>query len=1517
MTFIIFCLLDASLAGDWPCWRFDAGRRASTEDAVPADLKLQWTRDLPRPKAAWPESQTKLQFDASYEPIVIGQALIVPSMVSDKVTAYETRSGKERWRFYADGPVRFAAAGWRDRVFFVSDDGFLYCLNVKDGTVAWKFRGGPQDRHVLGNERLISMWPARGAPVVFDDKVYFAAGIFGFMGIFIHALDAETGKVIWTNSGSGSSYQTHQHGSPAFAGVSPQGYLAATDEYLLVSGGRSVPGVYERRTGKFLYFHVSSRQFGKGPGGFGVTATENLFFNGACVYGLRDGRGYHRFHEAVHDGQDAYFAHSDLICSASPRANESMGRLGTKTQQFSMQTTLEAKCEIPPGRIFFKAKNLLFCATKDGTLLAYNSDELKPAKQAVEEQAPPKVLKVTEKDLDPFAEDEQFEVEIEFELDEQDADEPEQDPEEIKVSPPMTPAWQARIQGEPWSMLPGDDRVFVVTKEGKLHCFGQQEILTSHYSVEVQEPLPIEEKWTEKIDKRLPGINDTRGTCLVLGLTTGKLIHSLLEHSQFHIVVVERDAEKVAAFRRRLDARGIYGRRVAIHPGDPFSFRFPPYLATLIVCESLPDDGLDEKRVNDLVNALRPYGGIAYFPANETLEAILRNASKEMPELQLATGGGFLRVNRRGPLPNAGRWTHQYADAANSVVSYDWRVRTPLGLLWFGGPSNDLILPRHGHGPNPQVVGGRLFIEGPDILRATDVYTGRLLWQREIPNIGKYYDNTGHHPGANEIGSNYVSQEDSVYVMTPSHCMRLDPATGKTIKEFVIPAPDGQQPPKWGFMTVRGELLVAAVSPLSVAMPRPVRAVPQLDFFIPQGAEWHFLAGEHPADDWIDPEYQAQVEGANLEAQDEPFGLDGAKWKSGKAGFGFGDGDDRTELKDMHGKYSVVYIRTDFVIQDPVKIPHLVLAIRYDDAFIAYLNGKEVIRKGVGEGRGKSASKKSGHEARGFDVFEIKNAQELLRTGNNVLAIEGHNRRPGSSDFTLDPALGVPKAEEAEVSPQKKEEDEEEDELKPVVNLEDVPKLKLNTDYASGSRQLICMNRITGKVLWTRKAAHNFRHNAIVLSKDKVFCIDKLSDAKLSQLKRRGYEPKDEAVLYALDSKTGEVVWKANENVIGAWLGYSVIGTWLGYSEEHDVLIQAGSQARDRARDEAGKGMMARRGADGSVLWSDKDKRPGGPCILHHGTIITQGAALDLLTGEPRMRRNPLTGEEVPWSFRRNYGCNTAIASEHLITFRSAAAGYFDLRADGGTGNLGGFRTGCSSNLIAADGVLNAPDYTRTCACAYQVQTSLAMVHMPDAEMWTFNHIKSGKGSSIERVGINFGAPGDRRAPNGTLWLEYPVVGGPSPPIDVTVNATSETDKTAAEETINPKLANPPVQYFRHHQSVIKGGPHRWVTSSGMTNVRNLRVGIGEAADEGSFTIRIYFAETQADLKEPRTFSVSIQGKPALDNFTPSAAAGGLFRGIMHEFKGIPVRDSLSISFSPAEGSGGPPILCGIELLKE
>ena len=82
------------------------------------------------------------------------------------------------------------------------------------------------------------------------------------------------------------------------------------------------------------------------------------------------------------------------------------------------------------------------------------------------------------------------------------------------------------------------------------------------------------------------------------------------------------------------------------------------------------------------------------------------------------------------------------------------------------------------------------------------------------------------------------------------------------------------------------------------------------------------------------------------------------------------------------------------------------MAVSYDDAFIAYLNGKEVLRVGVDRGRGDTAKGFHSHEAKGeARFFSLKKSKGLFRKGSNVISIEGHNANLNSSDFTLDPFL--------------------------------------------------------------------------------------------------------------------------------------------------------------------------------------------------------------------------------------------------------------------------------------------------------------------------------------------------------------------------------------------------------------------------------------------------------------------------------------------------------------------------------
>ena len=77
---------------------------------------------------------------------------------------------------------------------------------------------------------------------------------------------------------------------------------------------------------------------------------------------------------------------------------------------------------------------------------------------------------------------------------------------------------------------------------------------------------------------------------------------------------------------------------------------------------------------------------------------------------------------------------------------------------------------------------------------------------------------------------------------------------------------------------------------------------------------------------------------------------------------------------------------------------------------------------------------------------------------------------------------------------------------------------------------------------------------------------------------------------------------------------------------------------------------------------------------MYKATFWKSQGAFSLLDGSPVTIANPLTGKLQPWCFSRTNGCGTAVAAEHMLTFRAGAAGLYDLQAHSGTGNFGGFR---------------------------------------------------------------------------------------------------------------------------------------------------------------------------------------------------------------------------------------------------
>ncbi len=112
----------------------------------------------------------------------------------------------------------------------------------------------------------------------------------------------------------------------------------------------------------------------------------------------------------------------------------------------------------------------------------------------------------------------------------------------------------------------------------------------------------------------------------------------------------------------------------------------------------------------------------------------------------------------------------------------------------------------------------------------------------------------------------------------------------------------------------------------------------------------------------------------------------------------------------MYGQNQTCYIRIPFRVNADVldSLESLRLNVRYDDAFVAYLNGTEIGRVGVTGTPQWDSQADSNHEAAGGTVdvaLDITNAIGRLHAGDNLLAIQGLNVSVTSSDFLISVAL--------------------------------------------------------------------------------------------------------------------------------------------------------------------------------------------------------------------------------------------------------------------------------------------------------------------------------------------------------------------------------------------------------------------------------------------------------------------------------------------------------------------------------
>jgi outer membrane protein assembly factor BamB len=167
----------------WPTYRHDARRTGGTSCEVSPEVARKWKVDI----------KGRLT-----PPVVARGRLYLGAKDEHAIYALNTSDGKRAWRFTADGRVDSPPTIDGDMVIFGCSDGWVYCLRASDGELAWRFRAAPADRLIINQGQLESTWRVHGSVLVIDGVVYLTAGRSTYLdgGIRVFALEAATGKVL-------------------------------------------------------------------------------------------------------------------------------------------------------------------------------------------------------------------------------------------------------------------------------------------------------------------------------------------------------------------------------------------------------------------------------------------------------------------------------------------------------------------------------------------------------------------------------------------------------------------------------------------------------------------------------------------------------------------------------------------------------------------------------------------------------------------------------------------------------------------------------------------------------------------------------------------------------------------------------------------------------------------------------------------------------------------------------------------------------------------------------------------------------------------------------------------------------------------------------------------------------------------------------------------------------------------------------------------------------------------------
>jgi outer membrane protein assembly factor BamB len=818
---LILVLLSACEPGDrtgsgWMTYRYDRTHSGYFEETIPMPLNLEWSfQSSLSPKPAWPEpgeEMARMQMDNAFYTSAAYGMVFFGSSVDHKICALDAATGKEKWHFYTDGPVRYAPSISNGRIYAGSDDGYVYCLNAGNGKLIWKYRAGPGPDRLLGNGSMISLWPIRTNVLVDAGIIYFGAGVFPYEGIYICALDARAGSVVWKNDTIGD--QEHEL---AFGGISPQGYLVASDGILYVPSSRAMPAAFDKKNGDFLYYLDPGGKIG---GTWAVLDRDHLIA-GVDFSGTPAKRAYDQETGERIEDMHAWFPGIDLVVTPDKAYTltldgiYALNRHAYLSLQQNQVKDIRQKRENLRAQLSDVSSRLAQSGQRESQELTRQKDDITRMiadLAEVENLLKPEMFRwetpCRELNTIILTGDHVFaggkDKVLGFSA---------QTGKEI---------WKTEVPGDVKDLSAAGGRLFVSTATGGILCFGQKEVSSPQPAAALSAAEPYssgkdEAAFSAAAENIIERTNVEKGWALVLDCGSGHLAYELAHRTDLKILALTSDSKKTAALRHTLSGTGLYGHRIVVADWDLEAL--PDYFANLVVSEDLLTNGKTDVSPEKIFRVLKPYGGVAVFslPSEssgpftgtdpEEISAWFETVVSGSP-IEKNSNGSWLAYTR-GSLEGAGNWTEQYGNPGNTACSDDELVQGPLGILWFGEPGSKKMLDRHAKSQSPLSMDGRMFIQGEEVVMAYDPYNGTLLWEREIPGAIR--------PRVDIDGGNFSMNQDALFVGAYDSCYRLDPATGETFSELRLPDTTDSRSFRWAHVSATEDHLFGS---RAAALPR-------------------------------------------------------------------------------------------------------------------------------------------------------------------------------------------------------------------------------------------------------------------------------------------------------------------------------------------------------------------------------------------------------------------------------------------------------------------------------------------------------------------------------------------------------------------------------------------------------------------------------------------------------------------------------------------------------------------------